>query len=120
MPREIVTLQVGQCGNQLGVEFWKRLCAEHGVLPDGQIDSNIDDQFACDRKDIFFYQSDSDTYVPRALLFDLEPRVIQTIKNTADSTTPRTSGFPLTEEELETSGLLATPRQTQCRKICSI
>lgn len=58
MPREIITLQVGQCGNQskcrglyclnydsslmppfflltlssVGSEFWKQLCAEHGNL----------------------------------------------------------------------------------------
>ena len=25
MPREIITLQVGQCGNQIGREFWKQL-----------------------------------------------------------------------------------------------
>lgn len=24
MPREIITLQVGQCGNQIGSEFWKK------------------------------------------------------------------------------------------------
>ena len=23
--------QVGQCGNQIGAEFWKLLCAEHGI-----------------------------------------------------------------------------------------
>ena len=27
-----------------------------------------------DRKDVFFYQADDDHYIPRALLFDLEPR----------------------------------------------
>jgi len=31
MPREIITVQVGQCGNQVGSEFWKRLCQEHGI-----------------------------------------------------------------------------------------
>ena len=25
MPREIVCLHVGQCGNQIGSEFWKRV-----------------------------------------------------------------------------------------------
>ena len=25
MPREIITLQVGQCGNQIGSEFWKKV-----------------------------------------------------------------------------------------------
>lgn len=33
MPREIITLQLGQCGNQIGSEFWKQLCAEHGISP---------------------------------------------------------------------------------------
>jgi hypothetical protein len=33
MPREIITLQLGQCGNQIGSEFWKQLCAEHGIGP---------------------------------------------------------------------------------------
>ena len=28
--REIITLQCGQCGNQIGSEFWKMLVAEHG------------------------------------------------------------------------------------------
>lgn len=36
MPREIITLQLGQCGNQIGSEFWKQLCAEHGISPGEQ------------------------------------------------------------------------------------
>jgi len=73
MPREIITLQVGQCGNQIGGEFWKQLCLEHGIAPDGTL---VDDTPLDDRKDVFFYQSDDDRYVPRALLIDLEPRVV--------------------------------------------
>ena len=34
-PRAIITLQVGQCGNQLGMEFWKPLCLEHGINREG-------------------------------------------------------------------------------------
>ena len=34
-----------------------------------------------DRKDVFFYQADDDQLIPRALLMDLEPRVIESIKN---------------------------------------
>lgn len=37
MPKEIITLQVGQCGNQIGMEFWKQLCAEHGINKDGTL-----------------------------------------------------------------------------------
>ncbi|CAB4289474.1 unnamed protein product [Prunus armeniaca] len=34
-----------------------------------------------DRKDVFFYQVDDQHYIPRALLIDLEPRVINGIQN---------------------------------------
>jgi len=77
MPREIITLQVGQCGNQIGSEFWKTLCGEHGISPDG-----ILQEYATqgdDRKDVFFYQADDEHYIPRALLIDLEPRVVNGI-----------------------------------------
>ena len=29
MPREIITLQVGQCGNQIGCRFWELALREH-------------------------------------------------------------------------------------------
>ena len=38
MPREIITLQCGQCGNQIGMEFWKQLCLEHGISMDGRLE----------------------------------------------------------------------------------
>jgi len=112
MPREIITLQVGQCGNQIGGEFWKQLCLEHGIQPDGLLRENVPSpdssgndaaspspssadnpaatgannhgvgnpssghNFIDDRKDVFFYQSDDEHYIPRALLIDLEPRVV--------------------------------------------
>ncbi|EGP91868.1 unnamed protein product [Zymoseptoria tritici ST99CH_1A5] len=78
MPREIITLQAGQCGNSVGSQFWQQLCLEHGINQDG----NLED-FATsggDRKDVFFYQSDDTRYIPRAILLDLEPRVINGIQ----------------------------------------
>ncbi|KAJ1952419.1 gamma-tubulin [Dispira parvispora] len=77
MPREIITLQAGQCGNQIGSEFWTRLCAEHGISPDGTLEDFATE--GGDRKDVFFYQADDEHYIPRALLLDLEPRVIDGI-----------------------------------------
>ncbi|EDW54077.1 tubulin gamma-1 chain [Drosophila sechellia] len=77
MPSEIITLQLGQCGNQIGFEFWKRLCLEHGISPSGVLEDFAND--GLDRKDVFFYQADDDHYIPRAVLLDLEPRVINTI-----------------------------------------
>uniref|UniRef100_A0A1B6GBR2 Tubulin gamma chain n=1 Tax=Cuerna arida TaxID=1464854 RepID=A0A1B6GBR2_9HEMI len=79
MPCEMITLQLGQCGNQIGFEFWKKLCAEHGINPEGILEEYATD--GVDRKDVFFYQADDDHYIPRAVLLDLEPRVIHTIMN---------------------------------------
>lgn len=105
--REIITLQVGQCGNQIGSEFWRQvrgvavlpplnwalsvltptathcgvsqLCLEHGISKDGVLEEYAT-HGAGDRKDVFFYQADDEHYVPRALLLDLEPRVINAIQ----------------------------------------
>ncbi|KAF2014944.1 tubulin-domain-containing protein [Aaosphaeria arxii CBS 175.79] len=79
VPEEIITLQAGQCGNSVGQQFWQQLCQEHGINQDG----NLED-FATeggDRKDVFFYQSDDTRYIPRAILLDLEPRVLNSIQN---------------------------------------
>jgi len=59
------------------MEFWKQLCLEHGISPDGTLE-----EFATlggDRKDVFFYQADDEHFIPRSLQLDLEPRVINTI-----------------------------------------
>ncbi|KAK7253901.1 tubulin gamma 1 [Aureococcus anophagefferens] len=77
--KEIITLCVGQCGNQIGSEFWKQITAEHGIQPNG-----LPEEFAVegdDRKDVFFYQADDERFVPRALLLDLEPRVVNSIQS---------------------------------------
>lgn len=59
------------------MEFWKQLCAEHGIRPDGILEDFATD--GTDRKDVFFYQADDEHYIPRAVLLDLEPRVIDAI-----------------------------------------
>lgn len=91
MPRELITISAGQAGNQISSEFWPQLCAEHGISPTGLLSpppvpasqpntsSHLDPTSSNDRKDVFFYQADDDHYVPRAIMIDLEPRVINTI-----------------------------------------
>uniref|UniRef100_A0A060T8B6 Tubulin gamma chain n=1 Tax=Blastobotrys adeninivorans TaxID=409370 RepID=A0A060T8B6_BLAAD len=87
MPRELITVQTGQCGNQVGDQFWQQLCLEHGIAFDGTLEpfaqsatsSLTDASRGGDRKDVFFYQSDDTRYIPRAILIDLEPRVVNSI-----------------------------------------
>ena len=81
MPREIITLQLGQCGNQIGSAFWSQLCEEHGIAPDGTLQEYA--RAGEDRKDVFFYQADDEQYVPRNLMIDLEPRVINNIQSSS-------------------------------------
>jgi len=92
MPREILTMSVGQCGNQIGSEFWRRLCLEHGISPEGILTQPAQTSVANgsgfatsvdDRKDVFFYQADDEHYIPRAMLIDLEPRVVNKVNSGA-------------------------------------
>ncbi len=49
-----VEMLFGNIYSLVGMEFWKQLCAEHGISPEG-----ILEDFATqgtDRKDVFFYQ----------------------------------------------------------------
>ena len=75
--REVLSLHIGQAGIQMGNSCWELYLLEHGINPDGtaQTDANIDDPF-----NTFFSQAGSGKYVPRSLFVDLEPSVIDEIK----------------------------------------
>lgn len=40
--REIVHLQTGQCGNQIGAKFWEVISDEHGIDPTGTYHGDSD------------------------------------------------------------------------------
>ena len=40
--REIVHIQGGQCGNQVGAKFWEVMSDEHGVDPTGTYHGDSD------------------------------------------------------------------------------
>ena len=42
MPREIVHIQAGQCGNQIGAKFWEIISNEHGIAPNGAYEGESD------------------------------------------------------------------------------
>ncbi len=39
--RELVHIQGGQCGNQIGAKFWEVVADEHGIDPTGTFSKNI-------------------------------------------------------------------------------
>ncbi|KAH9380793.1 hypothetical protein HPB48_007238 [Haemaphysalis longicornis] len=40
--REIVHIQAGQCGNQIGAKFWEVISDEHGIDPTGSYHGDSD------------------------------------------------------------------------------
>jgi tubulin epsilon len=46
MPRELITVQVGQCGNQIGCRFWELALREHAAYnPAGVYDDALSSFF---------------------------------------------------------------------------
>ncbi|MCB1227266.1 MAG: tubulin beta chain [Verrucomicrobiales bacterium] len=77
--REILSIHVGQCGNQIADRFWRLILREHGLGPDGMptgkgMTSNNSSM------EVFFNKVRDGKYVPRAVLVDLEPGVIARIE----------------------------------------
>ncbi|NXO27111.1 TBD protein, partial [Cisticola juncidis] len=71
----IVTVQLGQCGNQIGQEVFSVLCSDirgtHGLCSKKEDESYQD---CC--KERFFCEEESGVPVARAVLVDMEPKVI--------------------------------------------
>jgi len=78
MVREILHIQVGQCGNQIGNRFWQTVIAEHNLDGSGKYTG---DQAETDLDKVGVYmRSAGERYVPRACLVDLEPGTVDVIK----------------------------------------
>jgi len=77
--REIVHIQAGQCGNQIGAKFWESMSAEHGIDPTGNYIG--DDDLQLQRIDVYFSEGQEGRYVPRAVLTDLEPGTMDSIRS---------------------------------------
>ncbi|XP_015171777.1 PREDICTED: tubulin beta chain-like [Polistes dominula] len=69
--REIVHIQAGQCGNNVGTKFWEVISDEHGLTPDGIFNGESDLQLQ--RINVYFNEGPHNKFVPRAILVDLDP-----------------------------------------------
>ena len=92
--REIVHLQAGQCGNQIGAKFWEIISDEHGIGPDGSYVGTSELQM--ERIDVYYNQAmglspeakskgeklvSGGKFVPRAILVDLEPGTMDSVRS---------------------------------------
>ncbi|XP_069686930.1 tubulin alpha-2 chain-like isoform X1 [Periplaneta americana] len=79
--RECISIHVGQAGLQIGNACWELYCLEHGIQPDGFIPSDktagsCDDSFCT-----FFCETEAGKKIPRAVMVDLEPTVVDEMRN---------------------------------------
>uniref|UniRef100_A0A183UUM9 Tubulin beta chain n=1 Tax=Toxocara canis TaxID=6265 RepID=A0A183UUM9_TOXCA len=79
--REIVHIQAGQCGNQIGTKFWEVISDEHGIQPDGSYEG--DSNLQLERINVYYNEASGGKYVPRAVLVDLEPGTMDSIRGGA-------------------------------------
>ena len=77
--REIVHIQAGQCGNQIGSKFWEIVTNEHGIDPNGHWQGDSDLQL--ERINVYFNEGVHYKYVPRAILADLEPGTMDSVRS---------------------------------------
>ncbi|XP_053991487.1 tubulin beta chain [Hylaeus volcanicus] len=76
--REIIHVQGGQCGNQIGAKFWEVISDEHGIDPSGTYKGESDLQI--ERINVFYNEATGGRYVPRAILMDLEPGTMDSVR----------------------------------------
>ncbi|VDN96758.1 unnamed protein product [Rodentolepis nana] len=77
--REIIHVQLGQCGNQMGAKFWEVVSDEHGLNSDGLYRGDSDLQL--ERIDVYYNEATGGRFVPRAVLCDLEPGTMEAIRS---------------------------------------
>jgi len=80
MPREIISVHIGQGGVQLGNSCWELYCLEHGIQPDGQMPSDKTIGGEEDPFNTFYSETSSGKHVPRAIYVDLEPTVVDEVR----------------------------------------
>ncbi|XP_044528113.1 tubulin delta chain isoform X2 [Gracilinanus agilis] len=81
----VVTVQLGQCGNQIGYEVFDAICRDlHSTQ--GFCSKKENEVYQASCKEHFFNEDKSEVPVARALLIDMEPKVIsQTLLKAAHS-----------------------------------
>merc|ERR1712107_432632 len=92
--REIVHLQAGQCGNQIGAKFWEIISDEHGIDPTGAYTGTSDLQM--ERIEVYYNEAQGlspeakargeklvsgGKFVPRSILVDLEPGTMDSVRS---------------------------------------
>lgn len=77
---EIIQIQVGQCGNQLGSAFWETICQEHEIDSTG-FATEAQKPIHLQRVAAFFSLLENGRFIPHSVLVDMEPSALHTIQS---------------------------------------
>ncbi|CAL8068205.1 unnamed protein product [Calicophoron daubneyi] len=83
MGGEILTIHLGQAGVQISHALWELVCVEHGITADGKmtLEASKDENNNLEEgRNYVFRDVNHEKFVPRALLVDLEPSVVDEIR----------------------------------------
>jgi len=78
--REALCIHIGQAGVQIGNACWELFCLEHGIQPDGQMPSDKTIGGGDDAFNTFFSETGAGKHVPRCVMVDLEPTVVDEVR----------------------------------------
>eukprot|EP01064_Diplonema_japonicum_P010827 TRINITY_DN1805_c0_g2_i2.p1 TRINITY_DN1805_c0_g2~~TRINITY_DN1805_c0_g2_i2.p1 ORF type:complete len:448 (+),score=86.83 TRINITY_DN1805_c0_g2_i2:45-1346(+) len=76
--REVVSIQVGQGGNQIGAKFWEAISKEHGLDSSGEYKGNTTEQ--TEKIRVYYNEEPTGRYVPRTVLLDLDPSPLDCLR----------------------------------------
>lgn len=78
--RETVSIHIGQAGIQTANTTWELYCLEHGIKKDGLLaEHRIGDDDDCFHT--FFSESQTGKFIPRSIMVDTEPTVMDEVRN---------------------------------------
>eukprot|EP01068_Selenidium_serpulae_P014562 Selendium_serpulae@DN6110_c0_g1_i2.p2 len=84
--REVICVNIGQAGVQFSSACWELFCLEHYIQPDGLSPEGVD--WSAHRQDhdalqTFYQETGGGRFVPRSLMIDLEPSVVDEVRTGA-------------------------------------
>ena len=82
---------------QVGNACWELYCLEHGIQPNGQMPSDKTIGGGDDAFNTFFSETGAGKHVPRAVFVDLEPTVVDEIREDERPASPPKAARPLTQ-----------------------
>lgn len=76
--REILHIQGGQCGNQIGSKIWEVVCDEHDIDPTRRYVGTSHLQLK--RINVYYDGASCGRFVPCAVLMDLERGTVDSVR----------------------------------------